>query len=128
MSVREGFHTVTPYLTTSDLDGLLAFMNVALGATETLRGRGGSGAHVEMRVGDSMIMVGGGIGASRPQTAMLFLYVADPDSYYERSLAAGATSLMPPANLPDGRRCGVEDAFGNKWFFGAAPGATRSQG
>jgi len=113
MSIRDGFHTVTPYLVTTDLDGLLAFMTRALGAVQTFR----EGAHVEVRVGDSMIMVGG---AKRTQTGMFYLYVDDPDAWYQRALDAGATSVMPPTNTPDGeRRCGTRDPFGNEWHFGA---------
>jgi uncharacterized glyoxalase superfamily protein PhnB len=123
MPIREGFHTVTPYLTTHDLDGLLSFMKRALGAIETLRDRGGAGGdHVELRVGDSMIMVGGLTNASAsPSTAMLFLYVDDPDAYYRAAVEAGASSIMPPTDAPDGRRCGVADVAGNRWFFGRPP-------
>ncbi|MCA9595132.1 MAG: VOC family protein [Myxococcales bacterium] len=117
MTIRNGFSTVTPYLVTDDLDGLLAFMRHALGAEETLRARGsGGGVHVELRVGDSMLMVGG---ASRRASAMLFLYVDDPDAWHARALQAGATSTMAPADTTDGeRRAGVKDAFGNDWWFG----------
>ncbi|HEY1957769.1 MAG TPA: VOC family protein [Polyangiaceae bacterium] len=117
MTIREGFHTVTPYLITKDLDGLVEFMKRALGATETFRARGGGGGfHVEMRVGDSMIMLGG---ASRTQNAMLYLYVDDPDAWYQRALDAGATSLLAPTTGGDGeRRAGTRDPFGNEWHFG----------
>lgn len=117
MAIREGFHTVTPYIITQDLDGLVAFMKRALGAAETFRARGGGGGfHVELRVGDSMIMVGG---ANRMQSAMLYLYVDDPDAWYQRAIDAGAASILAPVDSPDGeRRAGTRDPFGNEWHFG----------
>jgi PhnB protein len=121
MKMREGFHTVTPYLTSRDVDGLLTFIQRGLGGVETYRAKGGGGGvHVEVRIGDSMVMIGGGDAMQgTPSTAMLLLYVEDVDSYFHRALAAGATSIQEPANAPDGeRRGGVRDPFGNQWFFG----------
>lgn len=120
MALREGFHTVTPYLTTRDFNGLIEFTKRALGAVETYRVEMGPGRyHAEVRIGDSMIMIGGGSGAT-PMTAMLLLYVDDVDAVYKRALEAGATSVQEPADTPDGsRRGGVKDAFGNHWYFGS---------
>jgi uncharacterized glyoxalase superfamily protein PhnB len=127
MAVREGFHTVTPYLTAPDVDALVGFLVEALGAVETHREPGGSGGmHVELRVGDSMLMAGGKPGA--PTTGMFYLYLDDPDAAYRRALGAGATSVLSPAVQPDGeRRSGVCDAFGNRWYFGR-PSAARAAG
>lgn len=127
MAIRDGFHTVTPYLTTHDLDDLIEFLTAGLGAVETYRATGGGGGqHVEMRIGDSMVMVGGLVSAdASPATAMLHLYVEDPDASHDRAVAAGAESIMAPTDTPDGaRRAGVRDRAGNMWFFGkplAAP-------
>ena len=122
MAIREGFHTVTPYLTAPDADTLVEFMKRGLGGTETHRSTGGQGGfHIEVKIGDSMIMVGQRAGA--PTTAMLFLYVDDVDAWHSRALEAGATSIMPPADAADGdRRGGVRDACGNVWFFGKPKG------
>jgi uncharacterized glyoxalase superfamily protein PhnB len=54
-----------------------------------------------------------------------FLYVGDSDARYQQALAGGATSLMPPTDQPDGRVGGVEDAWGNQWFFSRPATATR---
>ncbi len=117
--MREGFHPVTPYLTTKDVDGLVAFTNRAFGATETLRAEMAPGRyHVEVRIGDSMVMIGGGPDVT-PVTGMLFLYVADVDAAHTRAVQAGATSVANPADAPDGeRRGGVRDPFGNLWYMG----------
>ncbi len=70
MTTREGFHCVTPCLPTPDLDGLLGFVKHAFGAAQTHRDRGGNGGHhVEVRIGDSMPMIGGpvpSVSSNRP--------------------------------------------------------------
>ncbi len=115
----DGFHTVTPYLIVPDADALVGFMGRAFGATETFRTRGAQGGlHVEVQVGDSMVMIGGRQGGP-PQPAMLFLYLDGVDDVYRRALEAGATPIEEPADRPaDGdRRAGVADPFGNAWFM-----------
>jgi uncharacterized glyoxalase superfamily protein PhnB len=61
-----------------------------------------------------MISDGGGLRAAIP--AFLHVYVANADITYERAMAAGATSLEPPAEMPYGdRRAMVRDRWGNTW-------------
>ena len=124
---RPGFHTVTPYLIHPDVTGLVAYIERAFGGEETFRSRGSAGGtHVELRVGDSMLMVGGKAD-STPLPAMLYLYVDDVDARYAQALATGGTSLMEPAELGDGdRRAGVEDPFGNQWWIGTHLGTASS--
>jgi len=119
MAPREGFHTVTPYLTVKDVDGLVEFTKRAFGAVETHREEMGPGRfHVEVRIGDSMVMIGGGPDTN-PVAGMLLLYVDDVDEVYSRAINSGASSVQEPADAPDGtRRGGVRDTFGNLWFFG----------
>jgi PhnB protein len=119
MPMREGFHTVTPYLTAKDVNGLVDFTKRAFGAVETFRVEMGPGHfHIEVRIGDSMVMIGGGPD-TKPATGMLYLYVEDVDAAFKRAIVSGATSVQQPNDAPDGvRRGGVSDAFGNLWYFG----------
>jgi PhnB protein len=119
--VREGFHTVTAYLIAPNVDELIAFMSRAFGAAETFRATGSAGGtHAEVRIGDSMVMIGGGAGSAAPMPAMIHLYMRDVDGAYARAIEAGATSIAGPADFPDGdRRAGVRDRFGNQWWIGA---------
>lgn len=122
---RAGFGTVTPYLVVVDVEGLLAFVEEAFGARETFRTTGeAGGAHVEVRLGDSMLMIGGGArSAGHERTAMLFLYLPDVDATYARALRAGASSLEEPALRAEGdRRGGVRDPFGNDWYLATHEG------
>jgi PhnB protein len=118
--IREGFHTITPYLMVQEADQLVEFVKQAFGATELLRGIGSAGGlHAEVRIGDSMVMIGGG-GAWRgePMPAAIYLYMDEVDPVYKRALQAGATSIMEPADQPYGDRlAGVKDPFSNVWYI-----------
>ncbi|MHB8598108.1 MAG: VOC family protein [Ktedonobacteraceae bacterium] len=118
--IREGYHTVTPYLIVQDAAQLIDFVKQVFGATETFRGTGSAGGiHAELRIGNSMVMIGGG-GAwkGEPSPATLYLYIDDVDAIYTRALQAGATSISAPADQPYGDHlAGVKDAFGNVWYI-----------
>jgi PhnB protein len=118
--VREGFTTITPYVTVRGA-GLLDFLTHVFGAVETHSARGsGGGVHREVRIGNSMIMIGeiGPQGAAPFRPAEFHVYVEDVDAAFQRALAAGGTSLGEPAVRPYGERAGfVKDAFGNHWFI-----------
>jgi PhnB protein len=118
--VREGFHTVTPYLIVQEAARLIDFVKQAFEASEHFRGTGSAGGiHAEVQIGDSMVMIGGdGAWSGEPSPATLYLYVNDVDTVYKRALRAGATSIAEPANQPYGDRlAGVKDAFGNTWYI-----------
>ena len=68
----EGYHTITPYLTLREVEALVEFVKGVFGAKERYRGRGDAGGlHVELTLGDSMLMIGGGPNLEEPMTAML---------------------------------------------------------
>ena len=118
-TAREGFTTVTPYIQTRD-SGMTDFLKQVFGAVETETTTGSQGVHRELRVGNSMLMVGESpqdVGVPvRP--AAYHIFVEDVDGTYERALAAGATSLGAPADRPYGERSGfVQDAMGNHWYI-----------
>lgn len=97
-----------------------------------MRGRGGAGGiHCELRIGDSMIMMGGGVpaGRMRARPAALHVYVDDADAAYQRALEAGAESLGAPADRPYGERAGfVKDPTGNEWYIATHTGPSYSPG
>jgi PhnB protein len=120
--IREGFTTVTPYIRVSEV-GLVDFLAQVFDARETFSGRGGGGGmHREVRVGDSMVMIGEGVagaGGVMPIRPVAFhVFVKDADATFTRAIAAGATSLGEPADRPYGERSGfVKDRFGNHWYI-----------
>lgn len=118
-----GYKTITPYLTVANAPELIDFIKHAFDAEETFRTTGGAGGvHCELRVGNSMVMVGGGVpgkpfvGPASPTT--LHVYTQDCDATYARALKAGATSIAEPGDQPYGERLAqVKDASGNIWFI-----------
>ena len=116
--IPEGHHTVTPYLVVSGVAQLIEFTKQAFGATEVYLSKrpDGSVMHAEVKIGDSIVMMGESQDKKFP--GMLHLYVEDADAIYQRALQAGAKSLREPADQPYGDRSGgVEDAFGNQWWI-----------
>ncbi len=128
--IPKGFRTVTPYMIAADGPALIEFSKKAFGAEETFRAVGSAGGlHGEVRIGDSMLMMGGGIPGrefrSTPNTHALHLYVEDTDAVYERALAAGATSIDEPRDQEYGERSGsVKDPQGNFWYIATSKGET----
>jgi len=121
-TIREGYHTVTPYLIVQEAAQLIDFVKQVFEATETFRGIGSAGGiHAEVRIGNSMVMIGGGgTWKGEPSPATLYLYIDDVDAAYTRALQAGATSISEPTDQPYGDRlAGVKDSFGNVWYIAA---------
>jgi PhnB protein len=126
--VRPGFRTVTPYLIATDANGLIEFVKRTFAAEETARAIGSAGGiHCEMRVGDCMLMIGGGgPGLSwrgDPKPMAFHVYVKDADAVYATALDAGAVSLQAPADQHWGERtANVRDSFGNRWLIATFQG------
>ena len=126
--IPPGFRTVTPYLIAADGPGLLEFVKHAFSAQETFRTVGsGGGLHAEARIGDSMLMIGGGIPGrefrSTPNSHALHMYVEDADAVYHKALAAGAASIDEPRDQEYGERSGsVKDPAGNYWYIATHKG------
>ena len=118
--VPPGFHTVTPYLMAADPAALIDFLKAAFDAEEmhrTLRPDGGI-MHAQVRIGDSMLMMGGAMTDWPAMPAGLYLYVAEADETYARAIDAGATSVTPPSDQFWGDRMGgVKDTWGNFWWI-----------
>ncbi len=118
--IPEGSHTVTPYLIVEDAARVIEFAKQTFGANETERMTepGGRIMHAEIRVGDSLIMLGEPMGKFQPMPTMLYVYVPDTDATYRKALQAGGESVMEPADQFYGdRNAGVKDPCGNMWWI-----------
>jgi PhnB protein len=123
--VGAGFRTITPFLIHSQAPELVEFLKVAFHAEELKRNTAGEayGFYSEVRVGDTVLMIGGGTAARRGNLpSALHVYVDDCDAAYRRAIDAGAVTLMgslgEPADRPYGERSAfVQDAFGNYWYI-----------
>jgi PhnB protein len=125
--VPRGFRMVTPYLVAEDGFALLEFVKQAFGAEEMMKAEMPTGVHSEVRIGDSMLMVGGGkAGQKFPSTLhpnALHVYVEDADAVLKNALAAGATLIDEVRDQEYGERsAAVKDAAGNLWYIATQKG------
>jgi PhnB protein len=119
---------VTPYLTVAGGVAALEWYAEAFGAVEEFRVVGDDGrlGHAEFTIGDARFMLSEEypeIGVRSPASlggtpVALHLSVAAVDALFDRAVAAGATSLRPPADQPHGSRHGVLiDPYGHRWML-----------
>lgn len=124
--IPKGYHTVTPYLIAQHCAEMIDFVKQAFGAEEIFRTVGSAGGiHAEVRIGDSMLMMGGDLSYQGPGApAAIHYYVNEsPDEVYERALRLGATSVQAPADQRYGERsAAIRDAFGNLWYIARSLG------
>lgn len=121
-----GFHTVTPALIVRGASEAIDFYRRVFGAEEVSRMPAPDGTlmHAEIRIGDSMIM----LGDENPQwgtlsplstngvSGSLHVYVDDADAVYQLALREGAKVRYPIENTFWGDRYGkVTDPFGHEW-------------
>ncbi len=127
-AIPRGYHTVTPYIVAEDAEAVIDFMKKTFAGEETFRAVGSTGGyHCEVRVEDSVLMIGGGgKGLSWRGDSLLgafHVYVRDCDAAYRRALEAGGKSLMAPADQEYGERtASVIDAAGNHWYIATFKG------
>lgn len=113
----DGYPSVSPYLIVADAEALLGFAATAFGAKVAFIHRTDAGrvGHAELRIDDSILMVGEAPGAA---AAHIHLYVPDADATFASALAAGATPVQAVGEKGDGdRRGGVTDPSGTTWWI-----------
>lgn len=118
--IPDGYHTLTPVLTVRGAAKLLDFLKQAFHAEERYRLAGPDGAvmHAELKIGDSMLMVGESTDEWKPVPATVAMYVEDTDAWYQRAMKAGAASIRESSNQFYGdRSAGVKDFAGNHWWI-----------
>lgn len=118
----DGYSTVSPYLIVERADRVIAFLTEAFDAIELQRYDlpDGSILHAEVRIDDTVIMLGDAGGDWPATPASVHVYVEDVDRSYRRALDAGGVSVEEPDQRegdPD-RRGGVKDPAGNTWWIG----------
>jgi PhnB protein len=127
--IPAGYHSVTPALIVRRGSEAIDFYKRAYGAEELSRmdGPGGAVMHAELRIGDSIIMLGEENeqwGTKSPLSTnglpvSLHIYVDDADAVFARAVKEGATVRYPLENTFWGDRYGkVTDPFGHEWGIG----------
>ena len=125
--IREGFHTVTPYLIISGAAQWIDFMKRAFAAEEKFRvPRPGTDVimHAEMQIGDSMIELADANDQFPAVPMTLLIRSSDPDASYQRAIAAGAHPVDPVKDQGYGTRAGTvrDDSGNNLHIFMPLPG------
>jgi PhnB protein len=117
--IPEGFHALTPIVAVKEVMRLIDFLKAAFGAVELLKihAPDGSVMHAELKIGDSILMLGEAGETCLVTTATLYLYVPDVDTTYRAGLDAGGESMEEPATRFWGDRMAtIRDFAGNKWM------------
>jgi PhnB protein len=111
---------VCPYLLVADAAKQIEFLQKAFNGQPDYCARlpDGSIMHAQVRIGDSVVMLGQIRPPMQPMPAMVHLYVADADATFAAAVSAGATVVQPVADQFYGDRSGgVSDSNGNIWWI-----------
>ncbi|WP_394002657.1 VOC family protein [Luteimonas sp. WGS1318] len=115
------YPSVAPYLVVDGAQATLDFL-VAVFDAAPLRvypGDHGRLAHAEVRIDDTVVMLGDAMPGWPAVPAHVHVYVPDVDATYARAINAGATPVKAPVQGDDGdRRGGFTDAGGTTWWVG----------
>lgn len=115
------YSSVSPYLVTENAEGVIAFLVDALGAEPLRRYEmpDGSIMHAEVRIDDTVVMIGQAGGEWPAIPCHVHVYVPDVNASYERALEAGGESVEAPRQRGDDpdRRGGVKGPGGNTWWL-----------
>jgi PhnB protein len=126
-AIPDGYHALTPYFTVRDAGKAIEFYKKAFGAEEKVRMPGPDGKimHAEVKIGDSVLMLGdehpGMEGQASPQSlggqhAGVMIYCDNVDAWCDRAVKAGATVRQPPTDMFWGDRYArLADPFGYVW-------------
>ncbi len=132
----QGMHSLSPHLVCAGAAEAIEFYRRAFGAEELIRlpGPDGKLMHACVHINGSSVMLvdeNPSFGLRGPKSlhgtpVTMHLIVADADQAVDQAARAGATVVMPVADMFWGDRYGiVEDPFGHRWSV-ATPQRTLS--
>src|SRR5580692_2474963 len=107
-AIPDGYHVLTPGCAVAGAAKAIDFYKKVFDAQEKFRmnGPGGTVAHAELKIGDSLFMMGDS-GPQMPAYAMhLMLYTNDCDGVFNRAVEAGCTVKQPLQDMFWGDRTG----------------------
>ena len=118
----EGYNSLSPYFIVSGAQKLVDLLKQLFNATELRRYDmpDGTVMHMEMKIDDSVIMIGDSSERFPPVTLVMRLYVPNVDEIFNKAIDLGCTSIEAPLQRegdPD-RRGTFKDFAGNIWSVG----------
>lgn len=116
------YSRVDPWVISQDTDAEIAFLAAVFGAEETpgsrMVGPDGRIGHVEVELGDAVLLMFDAGPDWPPTPAHLRVYVADVDRTVAASLENGARLVTEPTDLAFGERVArVRDPQGHLWWL-----------
>ena len=115
----DGYSTVCPYLIVESVEQQMEFLHEVFGAEikESLKNEEGIIMHGEVKIADTVIMMGRGSVGFSPHPAMNYVYVQDVNLVYKKAIQSGAISIYEPADRFYGvREAGFKDMHNNTWY------------
>lgn len=116
----QGLPDVSAYVMLSHAVETLAFLRQVFGATEGRRFElpDGTIAHVELRIGDSVVMFSQATSSWPATPTWLHVYVPDVRATHQLALEHGAKEVQAPVQRPGDPDCrgGFLDPSGNTWW------------
>ncbi len=110
---------VSPYLMVENVENEIAFLQHVFAGEiiEAPKQPDGKIFHAEIRIDDSIVMIGRSQEGGPALKGNVYVYVPSADETYQRALEAGATNLTEPADQFYGnRQCSFVDPSGNQWW------------
>ncbi len=114
-----GYSTVSPYLMVTNVEEEIHFLVNVFNAEvkEKLPTADGTIGHGEVRIGDSIIMIGKDQ-PGYPNKNMTYVFVSDAEMVFKKAIQYGAVPIMELGDRFYGyREGGFEDRFGNQWWI-----------
>lgn len=117
---------VVPYLIVNGVKDVVTFLEKSFDAKKMVQKMRDDGSimHVEMQIGDCMIMMGEPTAEFGAMPGNIFLTVDDCDKRYQKALNAGGVSVMEVTDMEHAgeRYGGVKDKAGNIWWIATPMG------
>jgi uncharacterized glyoxalase superfamily protein PhnB len=120
--VPERYSRVDPWLISSDTEAEIAFLVAAFAAAETpgsrMVGPDGRIGHVEVDLGDSVVMLFDAYPGWPALPSHLRVYVENTNGTVDRAITAGARVVTRPTDLAFGERVArIRDPQGHLWWI-----------
>ena len=120
--VPSRYSRVDPWVISASTDAEIAFLTAAFGAQETpgsrMLGPDGRVGHVEVEIGDAVLMMFDARPEWPPAPSHLRVYVDDVTEAVDLAVAAGGRVVTRPTDLAFGERVArVRDPQGHLWWI-----------
>jgi uncharacterized glyoxalase superfamily protein PhnB len=118
----QGCSSVSPYFVVNGAQELADLLKGIFGAEELRRYDRPDGAivHIELKIDDSVILLGGALADISPNQLLTHIYVPDVDATFRKATQLGCSVVEKP-KLRDGdrdKRGSFKDFAGNVWSIG----------